>query len=219
MSRLEDLKRFYKLMNTLKKKKTGGRRRLGNCVGGAYFFFEKGEKRKDSGKGDRMVRVGESNNLYERIYVKHRGPVDKMVRGSVFRRWVHNALFLRDRETDFADFPDITDKNLAGMLKALNRCQQRRLAKASSEHMWPMDFLFVPIRREECRRYIEKNAIALLSEYNKKPIDPPSKGWLGRHSANERIKRSGLWNDKHVANAYDPEFLDRLEEYVDQACD
>ena len=43
MSRREDLNRFYKLMNTLKKK-TGGRRKLGDCdptvdpkIGGVYF--------------------------------------------------------------------------------------------------------------------------------------------------------------------------------------
>lgn len=225
MSRRKDLKRFYKLMNTLKKK-TGGRRKLGDCdpttdpkIGGVYFFFEKGERRTGSGKGKRVVRVGKCQRYRHRISRQHKGPRDEMVRGSVFRRWIHNALFLRDRKRVFAGFPDITQMNLTGMLKALNRGQQRRLAKATSEHMWPMDFLFVPIRGEECRRYIEKNAIALLSEYNKKAIDPASKGWLGRHSASERIKRSGLWNNNHVANAYEPEFIDRLEEYADQACD
>ena len=73
--------------------------------------------------------------------------------------------------------------------------------------------------KESDRRYIEKNAIKLLSEYRKNPIDPPSRRWLGRHSCSERIRCSGLWNSDHVSNGYDPEFLDWLEEYVDEACD
>ena len=225
MTRLNDLKRFYRLMDRLEKN-VNGRRRLGDCdpatdpaVGGVYFFFEEGEKRSGSGKGERVIRVGKCKRYRRRISRQHKGPREEMERGSVFRRWVHNALFRRDRKRDSADFPDITKKNLAGMLEALNRGQQRRLAKATSKHMWPMNLLFVPIGEEECRRYIEKNAIALLSEYNKKPIDPPSERWLGRYSTNERIRRSGLWNHNHVANRHDPEFLDQLKEYVDEACD
>ena len=190
MPRLNDLKRFYKLMNTLEKK-IGGRPTLAECdeaavpsVGGVYFFFEKGEKRSGSGSGDRVVRVGKSIDLQDRICVDHKGPAANMVRGSVFRKWVHNALYRKRRNGEFADWPDIEEQTyLQRMINALNDDQRRRLGQLTSDHMWPMDFLFLPIGREKERRYIERNAIALLSEYREEDsIDPASKRWLGRYS-------------------------------------
>jgi hypothetical protein len=38
--------------------------------------------------------------------------------------------------------------------------------------------------------------------------------WLGRHSVRKEIRESGLWNLKHVTEAYDPSFLDALEAHV-----
>lgn len=69
---------------------------------------------------------------------------------------------------------------------------------------------------ESARGYIERNSIALLSNYNKAKIDPPSKTWLGHRSINnvELVRESGLWNQKHGDKAYDPASLDRLEELV-----
>lgn len=182
MTRLDDLETFYELMEELEEN-TGGRRRLGDCDpnedrsdGGVYFFFEKGERRSRSGRGDRVVRVGKCKRFRRRVSRQHKGPPDEIVRGSVFRRWVHNALFLKHRETEFADWPDITEENIAGMLEVLSPHQKQRLARATSKHMWPMKLLFVPIGRESARQYIERNAIALLSEYGvDDPIDPPSK--------------------------------------------
>ena len=224
MESLDDLERFYGLMDRLEEN-TGERRRLSDCdpatdpeLGVVYFFFENGERRSGSGKGDRVVRVGKCKKFRRRISTQHKGPADEMVRGSVFRKWVHNALFLKFRETEFADWPDITEENIAGMLEALNPDRQQRLARATSKHMWPMELLFVPIGRESSRQYIERNAIALLSEYGvDDPIDPPSRRWLGRHSRSDRIRSSGLWNSTHVANGYEPAFLDRLERYVNRA--
>ena len=225
MERLDDLERFYGLLDILEEN-TGGRRRLSDCdpatdpgIAGVYFFFEKGERREKSGKGDRVVRIGKCTSYCRRVSTQHKGPADEMVRGSVFRRWVHNALFLKFRETEFADWPDITEENIAGMLEALNLDRQQRLARATSKHMWPMELLFVPIGRESSRQYMERNAIALLSEYGvDDPIDPPSRRWLGRHSRSDRIRSAGLWNSNHVADEYEPEFLDRLERYVNRAC-
>ncbi len=44
---------------------------------------------------------------------------------------------------------------------------------------------------------------------------PPSGGWLGLHSPNDRIRRSGLWNLDHLDFHYEHAFLARLEQYVD----
>lgn len=226
MARLDDLETFYELMEELEED-TGGRRRLGDCDptkdrsdGGVYFFFEKGERRSGSGKGKRVVRGGKCVSYSDRISRKHKGPAADTLRGSVFRRWVHNAMYRKYRRKRFADWPDIEEEtSLQRMIDALSADQKRRLGRLTSEHMWPMRLLFLPISNESDRRYIEKNAITLLSEYRKNPIDPPSRRWLGRHSCSERIRCSGLWNSDHVSNGYDPEFLDRLEEYVDEACD
>ena len=59
---------------------------------------------------------------------------------------------------------------------------------------------------------IERNAIALLSGYAESALDPPSPGWLGLHSDRKPVRRSGLWNNRHVDESYDPLFLDVLEE-------
>ena len=64
------------------------------------------------------------------------------------------------------------------------------------------------------RGYIERNAIALVSNFGKTPLDPPSQLWLGRHSERERVRSSGLWNSNHVVEQYDPAFLGELERLV-----
>jgi hypothetical protein len=63
---------------------------------------------------------------------------------------------------------------------------------------------------------IERNAIALLSNYNKPAIDPPSTEWLGQYCDRERVRLSGLWNNRHVDEEYDPQFLTLIERYVER---
>jgi hypothetical protein len=67
---------------------------------------------------------------------------------------------------------------------------------------------------ESLRGYIERNAIALLSNYGKQPIDTASAGWLGYHCDRERVRKSGLWNSNHVEETYDPQFLTVFGELV-----
>ncbi len=64
MGRLEDIVRFYTLLDRLKQR-VGGSRTLANIVNyrdwpnrGVYLFFEPSEVRSDSGKGPRVVRIG-----------------------------------------------------------------------------------------------------------------------------------------------------------------
>ena len=64
------------------------------------------------------------------------------------------------------------------------------------------------------RAYLERNSIALLSNFGKEPIDKPSGGWLGLHSPIETIRQSGLWNTNHVGDDYIPTFLDDFKKYV-----
>ena len=67
------------------------------------------------------------------------------------------------------------------------------------------------------RGYIERNAIALLSNYRKKALDPTSSSWLGHFCNRDLVRTSGLWNQNHVVERYDPEFLDTLERFIQEA--
>jgi len=69
---------------------------------------------------------------------------------------------------------------------------------------------------ESRRGFIERNSIALLSNYNKPRLDPPSAVWLGHHCNRERVRNSGLWNSIHVDEDYDPAFLDELDRLVSE---
>jgi len=67
---------------------------------------------------------------------------------------------------------------------------------------------------ESLRGKIERNSIALLSNFNKAPLDWPSPLWLGHHCNRERVRASGLWNQNRVDECYDPDFLEDLEQLV-----
>jgi hypothetical protein len=66
------------------------------------------------------------------------------------------------------------------------------------------------------RSYIERNVIALISNYDAASIDPPSPAWLGCFSGHPRVRRSGLWNQRHVEETCQPGFLDRMEAIIEK---
>lgn len=67
---------------------------------------------------------------------------------------------------------------------------------------------------DSMRALIERNSIALLSNFKREALDRPSETWLGRWSGRERVRDSGLWNNAHVDAGHVPEFLDGLDEYA-----
>ena len=81
-----------------------------------------------------------------------------------------------------------------------------------------MPFVWLAIADEpgadSMRGYIERSAIALLSNFAKPPVDAPSSEWLGHCCNRERVRKSGLWNSNHVDESYDPAFLDLFEHLV-----
>ncbi len=81
-----------------------------------------------------------------------------------------------------------------------------------------MPFIWLSVDDEpgpaSMRVKIDRNAIALLSNFDKPPLDPPSLDWLGRHCDRERVRASCLWNQNHVDETYDPVFLDDVERLV-----
>jgi hypothetical protein len=80
--------------------------------------------------------------------------------------------------------------------------REHPLERDVSEHIGRMPFLWVPIPDlpgpGSLRAFVERNAVALLSNLRKPVIDPPSSGWLGRMAQRDQIKASGLWNVNHV---------------------
>lgn len=232
---LDDIRRFYELMDVLEVK-CGGKRLLKDCHGhmdwpkrGVYFFFEKGERRSDSGNGLRVVRVGthainargNRQKLWARLRA-HRGFLNNgggNHRGSIFRLRIGEALINRD-----AWPPTIAEHWGKGNNAPLEiRQKEHPLEQAVSKYFRNMPFLWLavldPPGPVNMRALIESNAIALLSNYLRPthPIDPPSQLWLGHHSKTERIRLSGLWNSRHVDQSYHPRFRSVFEQLIKDA--
>lgn len=227
MRRLDDIKAFYMLMDELADR-LGSPRRLSSCSGkdnwperGVYFFFEDGEYRTDSGEGLRVVRVGthcvskgSKTKLWKRLS-QHRGTRSGggNHRSSVFRLWVGDALgrINADLHTD-----SWLDGNAS--ISSVKAAEYQLECKVSS-YIGNMPFLWIAVDDESSkyskRAYLERSAIALLSNYAKPArLDAPSKCWLGMRSSSEQVRMSGLWNSQHANAAYDKEFLKELEHNV-----
>ena len=87
-----------------------------------------------------------------------------------------------------------------------------------SQFIGDMPFLWLEIADapgpESLRGCIERNSVALLSNYAREPMDAPSDQWLGRFSHFPKVIKSGLWNSNHVDEEYSLSFLETLAELV-----
>ena len=240
VDRLSDTQRFYELMDRLEGR-VCGTRLLAECTGGMdwprrglYFFLEPGETRSRSDAGLRVVRVGthalkagSKSTLWGRLS-QHRGTARAgggNHRGSIFRLLVGIALVRRSGiplppSWGLGGNPGTAARRL-GMERAEVRRSEAELEASVSCYIGAMPFLFLGVKDEPGpaseRGFIERNAIALLSAYREASPDPASTGWLGRSSDRERVRLSGLWNNNHVDEAYDPSLLDLIEMRIDQA--
>lgn len=225
MARRDDLQRFYEILAALERKVKGART-LARCTGymnwpcrGVYFFREAGEERSDTGDGPRIVRVGthalkagSGSTLWTRLR-QHRGAVSHgggNHGSSIFRFLVGKSLIERDGFTCPSWGWVSSDKEAEA---------EAALERKVSVVIGQMPFLWLAIEDEtgpdSLRGCIERNVIALLSNYDKPQLDPPSCGWLGSHCDRERVRNSGLWNSNHVKERYQPKFLEELESAVD----
>ena len=236
ISRAADINRFYQLLRKLEEG-LGGSRRLGRCHGkmnwpkcGVYFFMEPGEFRHNSEKL-RVVRVGShavsrksETILWDRLY-QHREPIKgngRYYSASIFRDLVGQALMSRDLHGTGSEDLKYYDKgwwhlNWDKLHKKISMVTQQELMRKINETIWEMPFLWLEvdgIQGHQERSYIERNAIALLSNVGKPPVDLPSRDWLGHYSYHKLVTLSGLWNRSHTEEEYDPGFLDRLEWYI-----
>lgn len=227
MNRVEHITAFYAHLQELERR-SGGKRTLADCHGrmgwperGIYFFFESDECRSDSGAGPRVVRVGTHGltaksraTLWNRLR-QHRGtqsPPGGNHRGSIFRLLIGEALIARGVIAGADSWGH--GSNAPRAVKAT----ERQAEKQVSRYISAMPFLFLAVPDnpgpDSQRGYIERNAIAMLSNYTTAMIDPPSPQWLGISSTRERVRRSGLWNSNHVDEDYSPAFLNVLGELI-----
>jgi hypothetical protein len=225
--RLNDLKRFYKILFTLEQKLHGARR-LRDCSGklpwpgrGVYFFMEDGQQRSNSGSGPRIVRVGthalnagSRTKLWTRLS-QHRGQAGNgggNHRGSIFRLIVGSSLLARGAESSTWGKGSTAASDI--------RSAEIELEREVSKIIGAMPFLWVAIDDEpganSQRGYIERNSIALLSNYGKLPLDQASPDWLGLSCNRSKVRQSGLWNSNHVDERYDPAFLIQFGQLVER---
>jgi len=225
---LVDLERFYALLALLAEVPGQGQP-LGAYTGrcpwparGVYFFMEPGEARGAPPAAARIVRVGThavsanaSSSLWGRLRT-HRGSCSGggNHRGSIFRLHVGAALLAAE------------GGHLSTWGAGVSAPREVREAEATHEqrvsaHLGAMPVMWVDVPDaagpQSNRAVIERNAIALLSNHLA-PMDPPSSGWLGRHSPRKQIVGSGLWNLNHIDEQYDRRSLDVLEACVLNTC-
>jgi len=229
MSRGTDLDRFYDCLVDLQQV-VDGMRDLRDCTGymdwperGVYFFFAPDESRDDGQPrltriGTHAVSSGSGTTLWDRLRA-HRGINSGSFanggnhRGSVFRKRVGEAICERDGLSEV--YPEW---GVGSSAERETRLKETGLERRVTEYVGSLPFLWLAVDDEpgpeSDRAYIERNALALVSNYRSEPIDMRRGDWLGTYSPVPEIRRSGLWNIDHVDETYDPAFLDTVERYV-----
>lgn len=228
-ARLGQVRNFYALLDELAAS-TAGYRTLATTSSasgwpqrGVYFFFEPGESRAQSGNGPRVVRVGThalkagaQSTLWSRL-AQHKGSERSgggNHRGSIFRLIVGDAL-LSSRGQIHPTWGQ--GSNAPAPVKAAELTLEQEVSTLIRD----MPFLCLPINDEpgpaSVRGVVERNAIALLNNASRDPIDPPSATWLGLSCRRGLARSAGLWNSDHVGAAFDPRTLDLMAALVANA--
>jgi hypothetical protein len=222
MQRREALGRFYALLAQLAEH-VGGPRRLAEASAqsgwppaGVYFFFEPDEVREDGGR--RVVRVGSHaltetsrTTLWNRLS-QHRGTATGTGnhRGSIFRLHVGTALLNRGEHPEAAG-----SWSHKGRATPERRTAEDGLERAVSAYIGAMPVLWLAVDDRHERALIEEHAIALLSNADRPAVDPASPAWLGHLADRAAVRRSHLWNVRHVDDAPDDAWLEVLQRRVE----
>lgn len=237
MTREDDLDRFYRLLDDCRER-VDGPRKLKDCTGymdwpdrGIYLFLEPGETRASTAQqrvtrvGTHAVSRGSSTTLWDRLK-QHYGTGDGSSdhphggghRGSVYRKRVGEAII--EKYSLHEEYPDWDERwSSIDRDRAEVRDEEYPLERRVSTYIREQPFLWVDVddepSAESDRAVLERNAIALLGNFETEAIDSRERGWIGQYSKSRAIRESGLWNVNHVAESYDPAFLDLLSEYVE----
>jgi len=192
---------------------------------GVYFFFETNEKRQESNElrvvrvGTHAAQSGSKATLYDRLS-KHRGTVKGgggKHRSSVQRELIGDSFI--NKLQIAKNYPNWAIRSHKSIKETLvgEIDLEIKISNYIVENM-PFISLAVPGKsgKDNLRSYIEKNSIALLSNYEKtQKVNPPSRDWLGYHSSSELVKQSGLWNRQYVnLTTIDGDFYAIFEELI-----
>jgi len=176
--------------------------------------------------GKHAITAPSTTTLWNRLHT-HRGHSDLggNHRGSIFRKRIGAALW---RARQYPEDLTLTWGVRSSASKSI-RSAEASLEREVSTYIGQMPFLWIGIpdsaSPKSDRAYLELNSIALLSNFEKPPIDPPPPNWLGRQSGERTIRESGLWNTNHVEKPYDPMFVQKLgascstKELIPKGCD
>jgi hypothetical protein len=190
---------------------------------GVYFFVDPSEPRTDSGTGARLVRVGthavkttSRATLWTRL-AQHRGTRGRLGgnhRASIFRNLVGEAVARRDglnfRTWGYGSSARAAASHF-GVPRERLLADELELEQATSGLIGELPLVVLPADELADRVFVERDAVALLSNFGRAPIDPASSGWLGRHSKRARVSCSGLWNNDYVDEAYEPSLIERVD--------
>ena len=230
MSNLADIIRFYDLLGRLAQR-IGGSQTLDKLrdnhdlpAAGVYFFFESSELRGESGTGPRVVRIGThalksgaKSTLRQRLG-QHRGAISGggNHRGSIFRLLIGQALLAQGELPECRSWGVKSDKRKAAIALDMERSAideaESPIERKVTDYIAAMPYRWLAIDDEpgpnSLRGVNERNTIALMSNYDRTTNDPPSSDWLGHQSNRVRVRKSGLWNQRHVDEMHDPAFFD-----------
>lgn len=173
---------------------------------GIYFWYEGGEVRQ--GRTQRITRIGthrESHRLRERITLHCNADRDR----SVFRRHVGGALMNRDGEPE----SEIQEWYKARRSPVFDHARFRQYEHRVNREIERGTYRVLKVNDSADRLELEEKLIALLSHCEH---CHPSNTWLGNWAYRSRIRRSGLWNVRHVfsENGLQAGDLARLEQLV-----
>jgi len=161
------------------------------------------------------ITASSKTTLWNRLHT-HRGHSDLggNHRGSIFRKRLGEALWRK------LEYPKekIHTWGVRNSASKPVRLAEAALEREVSTYLGQMPFLWIGVpdapSPKSDRAYLELNSIALLSNFERPAIDPPSPNWLGLQSGERTNRESGLWNTNHVEKPYDPKFLEKLRAYV-----
>jgi hypothetical protein len=226
--RTNEINLFYQLLEEIEKKFP--RRSLSELIKfkknipnqGVYFFFEQNETRQHS-SDLRVVRVGthaaqaNSKATIKQRLAQHKGPENLFGshRASVFRELVGYSLINKT---------NLSQKHWGIRKEKSNKdvlASEKELEKEVSLYLRDLSFTILEIEGEASkdndRAYIERNTIALLSNYNRAAIDSPSPNWLGSFTNKNKIVNSGLWNSNYVdISNPEAEYFNKMRLYIDK---
>jgi hypothetical protein len=179
---------------------------------GIYFFYEKGEAWGHGDSRPRVVRVGTTRQGNFRSRIKEHFLFDESKMNfdssrpaprerSIFRKNIGRALLNRDGDGYLKVWEiDFTSKGNRDEFGSLRDIPKERGIESEITRILRGNFFFrfIIMEGQEERmgaQGLESSLIGTLGDCN---LCGHSENWLGNHSPNEKIRKSGLWLVQHL---------------------